>query len=328
MKAIISTRYGSPQKYLKLKDVPKPTPRDNEVLVKIHAASVNAADVEIIRGAWSMRMQGPFRPRHKIPGSDIAGIVESVGKGVTKFKAGDEVFGDMFMSGFGAFAEYKCAPEKELMRKPASMTFEEASTYPQSGLIALQGLRNKHPVLPDQKVLINGAGGGMGTFAVQIAKYYEAEVTAVDHTSKMDMLREIGADHVMDYTKEDYTKTGKTYDLILDVVARRSVKDYERALSDNGNFVVVGGSRATIFKVLTMGRIITRKSNKKMGLNDWNSDKNEDMRFLIELFEVGKVRPVIDRTYSLSKVPEAYRDLEEKHVKGKIVITMEHNNKT
>ncbi|UCG68370.1 MAG: NAD(P)-dependent alcohol dehydrogenase [Thermoplasmata archaeon] len=327
MKAIISAKYGSPDT-LSLKEVPKPTPRDNEVLMKIHAASLNAADVEILRGAWSMRMQGPLRPRSKIPGSDIAGVVEAVGKNVKKFKPGDEVFGDMFMSGFGAFAEYKCASENVLDPKPASMTFEQAACYPQSGLIALQGLRNKHPVLPGQKVLINGAGGGMGTFAVQIAKHFGAEVTAVDHTSKLDMLHSIGADHVMDYTKEDYTKTGKTYDLILDVVAHRSVKDYERALSDNGNFVVVGGSRATIFKVIFLGPLITRKSNKKMGLNSWDSDKNEDMKFLIELYESGKVKPVIDRRYPLSEVPEAYRYLEEGRAKGKLVITMEQNYQT
>jgi NADPH:quinone reductase-like Zn-dependent oxidoreductase len=292
--------------------------------VKIHAASVNAADVEIIRGAWSMRMQGPLRPRHKIPGSDVAGVIEGVGTNVTKFKPGDEVFGDTFMAGFGAFAEYKCVPEKELYFKPKGMTFEQASCYPQSGLIALQGLRNKHPVKPEHKVLINGAGGGMGTFAIQIAKYYGAEVTAVDHTSKMDMLRSIGADHVMDYTKEDYTKTGKTYDLILDVVAHRSVKDYAGALSDNGNFIVVGGSRRTIFKVLILGSRATRNTNKKMGLNDWNSDKREDMKFLFERFADGSVEPVIDRIYPLKDVPEAYRYLEEKHVKGKLVITMEH----
>jgi NADPH:quinone reductase-like Zn-dependent oxidoreductase len=324
MKAIICKKYGSPRDVLHIQEVPKPTPRDNQALVKIHAASVNAADVEIIRGAWSMRMQGPLRPRHKIPGSDVAGVIEGVGTNVTKFKPGDEVFGDTFMAGFGAFAEYKCVPEKELYFKPKGMTFEQASCYPQSGLIALQGLRNKHPVKPEHKVLINGAGGGMGTFAIQIAKYYGAEVTAVDHTSKMDMLRSIGADHVMDYTKEDYTKTGKTYDLILDVVAHRSVKDYAGALSDNGNFVVVGGSRRTIFKVLILGSRATRNTNKKMGLNDWNSDKREDMKFLFERFADGSVEPVIDRIYPLKDVPEAYRYLEDKHVKGKLVITMEH----
>ena len=322
MKAIICPKYGSPD-VLEYKEVPKPDPMEGEVLIKIHASSLNAADVEILRGAWSARIVGPLRPRSRIPGSDVAGVVEAVGRNITKFRPGDEVFGDTFMAGFGAFAEYKCAPEKFLWPKPTDMTFEEASCYPQSGLIALQGLRNKHPVLPDQKVLINGAGGGMGTFAVQIAKHFEAEVTAVDHTSKMDMLRNLGAGHVMDYTKEDYTKTGKTYDLILDVVARRSIKDYERALSDNGNFVIVGGSRVTIFKVLFLGSFVTRKTNKKMGLNDWHSDKEEDMKFLMELFEAGKVKPVIDRSYPLSEVPEAYRHLEEGHVKGKIVITME-----
>jgi NADPH:quinone reductase-like Zn-dependent oxidoreductase len=327
MKAIISRRYGSPDT-LKLKEVPKPTPRDNEVLVKIKAASVNAADVEIIRGAWSMRMQGPLRPRHKIPGSDIAGVVEAVGKNITKFHPGEEVFGDTFMAGFGAFAEYKCAPEKEMWIKPPGMTFEEASCYPQSGLIALQGLRNKHPINKGQKVLINGAGGGMGTFAIQIAKYYGAEVTAVDHTTKMDMLRDLGADHVMDYTKEDYTKTGKTYDLILDVVAHKTPKDYARALTNNGNFVIVGGSRATIFKVLLFGRSATKDTNKKMGLNDWHSDRNEDMKFLMELFAKEKVKPVIDKRYPLSEVPEAYRYLEEGHVKGKLVITMENASKS
>jgi NADPH:quinone reductase-like Zn-dependent oxidoreductase len=319
MKAIISRRYGSPDT-LKLKDVPKPTPRDNQVLVKIHAASVNAADLEIIKGAWSMRMQGPLRPRHKIPGSDIAGVVEAVGRGIKKFKPGDEIITDTFMAGFGAFAEYKCAPEKEMWMKPPGMTFEEASCYPQSGLIALQGLRNKHPVLSDQKVLINGAGGGMGTYAIQIAKHFGAEVTAVDHGSKMDMLKDLGADHVMDYTKEDYTKTGKTYDLILDVVAYKTPKDYARALTDNGNFVVVGGSRATIFKVLLLGGFATKDTDKKMGLNDWHSDKDEDMKFLMELFEKGEVKPVIDKVYQLKDVPEAYHNLEKGHVMGKLVI--------
>jgi NADPH:quinone reductase-like Zn-dependent oxidoreductase len=324
MKAIICKKYGSPRVVLHIQEVPKPTPRDNEVLVKIHAASLNAADFEIIRGAWSARMVGPFRPRNRIPGSDMAGVVEAVGKSVTKFKPGDEVFGDTFIAGFGAFAEYKCVPEKELYIKPKGMTFEEVSCYPQSGLIALQALRNKHPVLPEQKVLINGAGGGMGTFAIQIAKYYGAEVTAVDHGSKMDILRKIGADHFMDYTKEDYTKTGKTYDLIVDVVAHRTPKDYARALSDSGNFVIVGGSRASIFKVLFLGGFATRNTNKKMGLNDWHSDKREDMKFLFERFADGSVKPVIDRTYPLKEVPEAYRYLEEGHVKGKLVITMGH----
>ena len=321
MKAIVCTKYGPPEG-LQLKEVPKPTPRDNEVLVKVHAASLNAADFEIMRGSWSARLMGPLKPRNKIPGTDIAGRVEAVGGNVKQFQPGDEVFGDLFMSGFGAFAEYVSVPENVLMRKPASMTFEEISTSPQSAIIALQGLRNKHPIQQGQKVLINGAGGGMGTFAVKIAKHFGAKVTAVDHTSKLDTLRSIGADNVIDYTKEDYTKTGNKYDLILDVVARGSVFAYRDALSPHGFFVIVGGSRATIFKVVFLGPLITSLSNKKMGFNSWDSDINVDMKFLIELFEAGKVKPVIDKRYPLSKVPEALRYLEEGRAKGKLVITM------
>jgi NADPH:quinone reductase-like Zn-dependent oxidoreductase len=308
MKAIISTEYGSPDT-LQLAEVPKPTPMDNEVLIKIHAASLNAADVEIIRGAWSARIMGPSKPRFKIPGSDIAGIVEAVGKNVSKFKPGDEVFGDSLMRGSGAFAEYVSVQEKILWPKPASMTFEEVACYPQSGLIALQGLRGKREVSPGQKVLIIGAGGGMGTFAVQIAKHFGAEVTGVDHTSKLDMLREIGADKVIDYTKEDFTKSGETYDLVLDVVARRSVFDYKRVLKADGIFVIIGGARSSIFQVIFLGPLITIASKKKMGLNPIKTNPEKDLKFLQELFEAGKVKPVIDRRYSLSEVPEAYRSL-------------------
>ena len=237
MKAIVCTKYGSPD-VLQLKEVEKPTPRENEVLVKIHAASLNAADFEILRGAWSARFIGPLKPKNKIPGSDIAGRVEAVGRNIKQFQPGDEVFGDLFMCGFGAFAEYVCVPENVLVLKPASMTFEEAATYPQAAIIALQGLRGKRQIQSGHKVLINGAGGGMGTFAVQIAKYFGAEVTGVDSTSKLDMLRAIGADHVIDYTQEDYTKSGQRYDLILDVAAHHSIFAYKHALSPKGIFVV------------------------------------------------------------------------------------------
>jgi NADPH:quinone reductase-like Zn-dependent oxidoreductase len=327
MKAIVCTKYGPPE-VLQIREVEKPIPRDNEVLVKVHAASLNAADFEILRGAWSMRMQGPFRPRHKIPGSDIAGVVESVGKNVTKFKPGDEVFGDTFMSGFGAFAEYKSAPEKVLDSKPASMTFEEVATYPQSGLIALQSLRGKKQIKKGDKVLINGAGGGMGTFAVQIAKYYGAEVTGVDGLTKLNMLHSLGADHVIDYTQENYTKSGEYYDLIVDVAAHHSVFAYKRALGPNGTFVIVGGSRSSIFQVVLLGPLITIRGSKKMGLNPLKTNKKEDLAFLIELFENGKVKPVIDRRYPLNEVPEAYRYLEEGKAKGKLVITVGHDYKT
>jgi NADPH:quinone reductase-like Zn-dependent oxidoreductase len=321
MKAIVCTEYGPPDN-LQFKEVPKPAPKENEVLVKIHAASLNAADFEILRGAWSMRMQGPFRPRYNIPGSDIAGVVEAVGNNVKKFKPGDEVFGDMFMSGFGAFAEYKCVPENVLMLKPASMTFEEASTYPQAGLIALQSVRGKREIQPGHKVLINGAGGGMGTFAVQIAKYYRAEVTAVDNAEKLNMLREIGADHVIDYTKEDYTKKGQQYDLIVDVAAHHSAFDHKRVLKPDGIFVIVGGSKSSIFQTIFLGPLITMGKEKKMGLNPLKTDNKKDMDFLIELFEADKVKPIIDKRYPLNKVPDAYRYLEGGHAKGKVVITV------
>jgi NADPH:quinone reductase-like Zn-dependent oxidoreductase len=327
MKAVVYTKYGSPD-VLKLKEVEKPTLKDNDVLVKIHAASVNAADSEIMRGAWSARFMGPLKPRYKIPGSDIAGRVEAVGRNVRQFRPGDEVFGDLFMCGFGAFAEYVCVPEKVLALKPKSMTFEEAATYPQSAIIALQGLRGKRQIQKGHKVLINGAGGGMGTFAVQIAKSFGAEVTGVDSTSKLDMLRTIGADHVIDYTQEDYTKSGQHYDLILDVAAHRSIFAYKRALSPKGIFVIVGGSMAAFFQTIILGTLVSMIGNKKMGINSWKSNKKEDLDFLKELFEAGKVVPVIDRRYTLSEVPEAIRYLEEGHARGKVVITVEHNNKT
>jgi NADPH:quinone reductase-like Zn-dependent oxidoreductase len=321
MKAIICTKYGSPDD-LELKEVSKPTPKENEVLVKIHAASLNAADFEILRGAWTARMGGPLKPMHKIPGSDVAGTVEILGSNAKKFKPGDAVFGDLFMSGFGAFAEYVSVPEKVLEPKPASMTFEEVATYPQAGLIALQSVRGKKEIRPGHKVLINGAGGGMGTFGIQIAKYYGAEVTAVDNTEKLDFLRKLGADHVIDYTKEDYTKSGKLYDLVVDVAAHHSVFDHKRVLKPDGIFVVVGGARSSIFQTIFLGPLITMGEEKKMGLNPLKTDNKKDMEFLIKLYEDGKVKPVIDKRYSLSEVPEAYRYLEEGHAQGKLVVTM------
>ena len=328
MKAIVCTEYGSPD-VLQLKEVAKPIPKDDEALVKIHAASLNAADFEILRGMWSARFGGPIRPQYKIPGSDIAGRVEAVGRSVKQFQPGDEVWGDLsFPYGYGTFAEYVSVSENALALKPASMTFEEASTYPQAAIIPLQSLRDKGQIQPGQKVLINGAGGGQGTFAVQIAKYFGAEVTGVDHTSKMDMLRSIGADHVIDYTQEDYTRSGQRYDLIFDVVADRSFFDYRRTLNPEGIFMVVGGSLATFLRILILGALFSRIESKRLGLNVYEANKKEDLAFLAELFEAGNVVPVIDRIYPLSEVPQALRYLEDGHVSGKIVITMEHNKKT
>jgi NADPH:quinone reductase-like Zn-dependent oxidoreductase len=321
MKAIVCTKYGPPD-VLQLKEVEKPTPKDNEALVKVHAASVNAADLETLRGVFVVRIAAPLKPMYKILGSDIAGRVEAVGRKVKQFQPGDEIWGDLFACGFGAFAEYVCVPENTLALKPASMTFEEAATYPQAAILALQNLRDKRPIEPGQKVLINGAGGGVGTFAVQIAKYFGAEVTGVDSTRKLDMLRSIGADQVIDYTQEDFTKSGQRYDLILDVVAYRSIFDYKRALSPKGIYVFVGGSTAAIFQALLLGPLISMTGSKKMGVVMWKPNKKEDLVFLKELFEAGKVVPVIDRRYTLSEVPKAFRYLEEGHAKGKVVITM------
>jgi len=326
MKAIVCTKYGGPD-VLQLKDVPKPFPKDDEALVKVHATSLNAADFETLRGMWSARFGGPLKPMYKILGSDLSGRVEVVGRNVKQFQPGDEVWGDLsFPYGFGTFAEYVSVSENALSLKPASMTFEEASTYPQAAIIPLQTLRDKGQIQPDQKVLINGAGGGQGTFAVQIAKHFGAEVTGVDHTTKLDMLRSIGADHVIDYTQEDYTRSGQRYDLIFDVVGYRSVFDYRRALSPGGSFFIVGGSLATFLQVLILGALISRIGSKKMGLNAYVPNNKEDLASLTALFEAGKVVPVINRTYPLSEVPDALRYLEEGHVFGKVVINVEQNN--
>ncbi len=323
MKAIVSKRYGSPEK-LQLKEVERPVPKDNECLIKVHASSINAADFEIQRGSIITRMKGPLRPKYKIPGSDVAGTIEAVGISVNQFQPGDEIVGDLFYAGFGAFAEYVCVPENVLTIKPASMTFEQVATYPQAAIIALQSLRGGRQIKPGDRVLINGAGGGMGTFGVQIAKSYGAEVTGVDSTKKLDMLLSIGADHVLDYTLEDYTKTGQQYDLIVDTVANRSISDYKRALCSDGMFVMIGGSRSALFRAAIIAPLTMRKESKKIGINWWSQPYNkEDMDFLAELFDAGKVVPVIDRCCPLSEVPEALKYLEDGHVIGKVVITMD-----
>ena len=327
MKAIVYEKYGPPD-VLQLKEVEKPTPKDNELLVKIYASSINIEDLDFLRGrAWSARFLGPLKPKYKILGFDLSGRVEKVGRNVKQFQPGDEVFGDLFSYGFGAFAEYVCASEKAFTLKPDSMTFEEAATIPSRAIIALQGLRDKRQIQTGQKVLINGAGGGVGPFAVQIAKSFGAEVTGVDSTNKLDMLRSIGADYVIDYTQEDFTKNGEHYDLILDIAAHHSIFDYKRALSSNGIYAVVGGSKSTIFQALFIGALISLTGSKKMGLMTWKPNKKDDLAFVKKLIESGKVVPVIDRSYPLGEVAEAFRYFEEGHPQGKIVITLGHNNK-
>ena len=320
MKAIVYTEYGLPD-VLQLKEVERPTPKDNEVLIKVHAVSVNASDWEYLRGRpLYARLGGLRKPRKRILGSDIAGQVEAVGTSVKQFQLGDEVFGDI-LDLMGGFAEYVCAPENKLALKPASMTFEEAAAIPQAAVIALQGMRDKGQVQSGQRVLINGAGGGAGTFAVQLAKLYGAEVTAVDNIGKLDFMRSLGADHVIDHTREDFTENGKQYDLILDVVAHRSVFAYKRALRPNGSYFFVGGSVATIFQILLLGPWIRRTTGKKIRILAVQPN-TEDVDFMKELSEAGKVTPVIDRTYPLSEVPDAIGYVGEGHAKGKVVISV------
>ena len=322
MKAIVCTQYGSPD-LLQLQEVETPAPNDNQVLVKVLAASLNAADVETLRGDPIVRLMSPFKPAVKILGSDIAGQVETVGKNVKDFQPGDEVWGDLsYPHGLGGFAEYVCVTENALAPKPDSMTFEEAAAYPQAAMVALQSLRDKGRIRPGHQVLVNGGGGGMGTFAIQLARHFGATVTGVDSGQKLDLMRSLGADHVIDYTQQDYTRSGQHYDLILDVAAYRSVFDYSRALTPDGIFMIVGGSLRTLLQVLVLGAVISRFGSKRLGINAWKPNKREDLAFLATLFEAGEVVPVIDRGYPLHEAQEAFRVLGEGHALGKIVIFM------
>jgi NADPH:quinone reductase-like Zn-dependent oxidoreductase len=326
MKAIVYHNYGSPD-VLRLEEVQKPTPADDEILIKVHAVSVNRSDWEALTGKpLYARMGGLLKPSFHILGSDIAGRVEMVGTNNQQFQPGDEVFGEMAEYA-GGFAEYVCARGSILALKPAHMTFEEAAAIPQAGVIALQGIRDKGQVQPGQKVLINGAGGGAGTFAVQLAKLYGAEVTGVDNTGKLDFMRSLGADHVIDYTREDFTKNGRQYDLILDLIAYRSAFAYARALKPNGSYFAVGGSVTTFLQILLASPWIRRAMSKNLHVLVVHRNR-KDLVSMTELCEAGKIVPVIDRRYSLSEVPEALRYLGEGRAKGKLVITLESNGKT
>lgn len=329
MKAIVYTEYGPPD-VLNLEEVRKPTPKDDEVLVKVLAASANAADWHLMRAdPFLVRLMGFgfLKPKNGLPGADIAGRVEAVGRNVTQFQPGDAVFGDLSGSGFGGFAEYVCTTEDALALKPANLSFEEAAAVPLAAVTALQGLRGKGQVQPGQKVLINGASGGVGTFAVQIAKSFGAEVTGVCSTSKLDMARSIGADHVIDYTQEDFTENGQQYDLILAANGYHPISDYRRALSPEGTYVMTGGSGTQMLQAMTLGPILSMTGSKKMG-NTMAKPNNEDLVFIKKLLEDGEITPVIDRKYPLSEVPEAIRYLEEGHATGKVVITVTHDDKT
>ncbi len=327
MKAIVYHKYGSPD-VLKLEEFQKPTARDDEVLIKVHAASTGAWDWHTLRAdPFLVRLMGGglLKPKNKILGADTAGQVEAVGVNVKQFQPGDEVFGE---SGSGAFAEYVCVTEDKLALKPANISFEEAAAVPIAAVTALQGLRDKGQIQPGQKVLINGASGGVGTFAVQIAKSFGADVTAVCSTRNLDMARSIGADEIIDYTQEDFTQNEQRYDLILAVNGYHPISDYKRALSPKGIYVCAGGTMAQIFQALLLGPLISMNGSKKLGSMGVEKPNQKDLVFMKDLLEAGKVVPVIDRRYPLSEVPEALRYLEEGHARGKVVITVEHNDKT
>ena len=325
MKAIVYTEYGPPE-VLQLKEVEKPAPKEDEVLVQVHAASLNAGDFAMFIGEpFYLRLAwGLPKPKHKILGLDIAGRVEAVGRNAKQFQPGDEVFGE---SGIGAFTEYRCVTEDKLALKPANSSFEEAATVPEAAVVALQGLRDKGQIQSGQKVAINGASGGIGTFAVQIAKSFGAEVTAVCSTRNLDMARSIGADQVIDYTQEDFTKSGQQYDLILAANGYHPISDYKRALSPEGTYVCTGGSLAQIFQSILLGPLMSKTGGKQLG-NSAKKPNQKDLVFMKELLEAGKVVPVIDRRYTLSEVPEALGYIGEGHARGKVVITVEHNDKT
>jgi NADPH:quinone reductase-like Zn-dependent oxidoreductase len=325
MKAIVCTKYGSPD-VLQLQEVEKPTPKDDEVSIKIHAASINSRDWRMMRANpfFIRLMPGGFlQPKNKILGADVAGRVESIGRYVKQFKSGDEVFGYLpSATGRGTFAEYVCANENAMALKPANLTFEQAAAVPVAALTALQGLRDKGNIQPGQKVLINGASGGVGTFAVQIAKAFGTEVTAVCSTRNVEIARSIGADHVIDYTREDFTRNGQRYDLILAVNGYHPISDYLRALSPEGIYVVAGGSMLQLFQAASNGKRISRTGRQKIYVASL-AQSQKDLVFMKELLESGKVVPVIDGCYLLSKTAEAFQYYEKMHPKGKVVITVE-----
>lgn len=319
MKAIICDKYGSPD-ILELKEIKKPVATENQVLVRVHAASLNFGNLVLLNGKpFLARFAfGLTKPKYSIPGGDIAGTVEAVGKDVKLFQVGDEVFGDLSGCGWGGFAEYVSVPEYALALKPTNITFEEAAATPMAGVTALQGLRDKGKIQSGQKVLIYGASGGVGTFAVQIAKSFGAEVTGVCSTRNVEILRSIGADHVIDYTKENFPQDEKCYDLILGVNGSNPISAYKRLLKPNGNFVHVGGSESQYFQSLFLGPFTSGKKISTL-LQRANQKDLNDMK---ELLETSEVKPIIDKRYKLSEITEAFKYFQEGHAQGKVVITV------
>jgi NADPH:quinone reductase-like Zn-dependent oxidoreductase len=316
MKAFIYDRYGPPET-LRLAEVDQPAPHTGEVLVKVRAASVNAADWHVLRGKplFSRATLGLLRPKHRILGVDVAGQVAAVGGGVTGFTAGDEIYANLLDHGYGGFAEYVSVPVAVVSLKPASLTFEEAAAVPMAAVTALQGLRHHGPLRPAQRVLINGGAGGVGSFAVQLAKASGAEVTAVTSTGNLDLVRSLGADHVVDYTKEDFTGTGRRYDLILDTVGNRSVPDLRRALAKGGKAAVIGFT--SVEKLLGL----SLRGGKNVVLVQAHVTA-EDLELLSGLIEAGKLHPVIDRGYGFADIPAAIAYVEQGHARAKVVVAV------
>ncbi len=323
IQAIVRSEYGLPE-VLHFEDAAIPVPKDDEVLVRVRASSVNMADVDFLLGrpTFARIGTGLRAPKNRGLGLDVAGVVEAIAGNVTRFRPGDEVFGDLTEHGFGAFAEYVCAAEDAFAPKPIGLTFEAAASVPQAGVMALQGLGGKRPIQPGQQVLVNGAGGNIGPFAVQIAKSFGAEVTGVDSADKLDMLRSIGADHVIDYAEVDYTKTGRHYDRILDIAVYRSIRESRKALRPEGVYVMVPGSISGVFQGAIVGPLTSIVGRRTMGMHMWKPFNQADVALLTELLEAGDVVPVIDRVYPLSDVAEALRYQEQGLTRGKIVITV------
>lgn len=322
MKAVVYHKYGPPD-VLKVEDVETPSPKDNDVLIKVHATSVNSWDWDLLNGTpFLVRLVGGglSKPKIHILGCDVAGTVEAIGKKVTQFKIGDEVFGDLSGGNWGGFAEYVCAQEKELTLKPAGVTFEQAASLPQAAVMALQGIRDHGKVKPGHKVLINGAGGGIGSFAIQMAKELGAEITGVDSAQKFDIMKSLGANHVIDYKQEDFTKNGKQYDLVLDVVGHHSIYDYKRSLTPTGIYRMIGGPTPLIFQSVFVAPFITMFSKKKMGI--LAQETNKDLAYLAELVETGKLDPIIDKVFPLSQTADALQYLGDGKALGKVVVTV------
>ena len=321
MKALVRDEYGAVD-VLKIEDVETPTPGENDALVRVRATSVNTADLDQLAGKPRIARLGTGigRPKARRLGLDMTGVVEAVGRKVTRFEPGDEVWADMFSNGSGAFAEYVCARETAFHPKPPGLTFEQAATVPHSGLLALQGLNARGGVRAGQHVLINGAGGCVGPFAIQIAKARGATVTGVDHTDKLDMLRSLGVDQVIDYTEDDFAKSGDRYDFILDIAARRTLFTHRRALAPGGVYVQVARTLGGFLRAAILGAVLGLGSDKKMGVFTWEANRGRDLERLAAMIVDGEVRPLVDRTFPLSAAPEALLHQAEGRARGKLLI--------